>query len=310
MKQTIIKTICAALTFMGCMMAPCSLAQGFAQEPDTAILKMLPAIPAEITEPSQRATWLVAHFWDNFNFRDTAVLMTDDLLERCFVDYIDLLSLVSDDTRDQSIQSLLKKSEDERHIFSFILKISAKYLYEPESPLLNEEYLIPFLHYALQSPLLSDVEKISPGYLLDCISKNRTGNVASDFTYTLENGATGALHAIRSDYILIYFNDPECDDCKMLIKQLSRSTIVNQLSQSAQLKIITVYVNDDLEVWKKHANDVSPCWIYTYDAEQKINDELIYNIKRFPTLYLLDQDKRVILKDTDFQTLEEYLRRL
>ena len=306
MKQSSIKTICAGFCFIGCIMAP----RSFAQEMDTVILKMLPGIPTEITEPSQRATFLLTHFWDNFNFRDTAFLMTDDLLEHCFVDFISLLPLAPDDTGDQSIQSLLKKSEDERRMFSFILTLSEKYLYEPESPLLNEEKLIPFLQYAIQSPLLSDVEKISPKYLLDCISINRTGHIANDFTYTLFNGATGNLHDIEADFTIIYFNDPECDDCKMLIKQMIVSPIVNQYIQSGRLKIITVYVNDDLDAWKNHARDVLNTWIYAYDAEQKINDELIYNIKRFPTLYLLDRDKKVILKDIAFQTLEDYFTTL
>ena len=306
MRQTTIKIIIAGFFLIGCTMAP----RCFAQELDAAILKMLPTIPAEITEPSERATWLVTHFWDNFNFRDTAFLMTDDLLERCFVDFIDLLSWVPDTTRDQSIQSLLKKSEDERCMFSFILKISGKYLYEPESPLINEEHLIPILHHALQSPLLSDVEKISPLYLLECISKNRTGHIANDFTYTLMSGATGSLHALQADYTILYFNDPECDDCKMLTRQLTGSPIINQYIGSGKLKIITVYINDDLEAWKKHASDAPPSWIYTCDVEQKINEGLIYDIKRFPTLYLLDQDKRVILKDISFQTLEEYIKTL
>ena len=306
MKQPIIKTICAVFFFFGCMTAPRCMAQA----PDTAILKMLPAIPAEITGPSERIDWLLARYWDNFNFRDTAFLMADDLLERCFVDYIDLLSLAPDDTRDRSIHTLLKKSEDDRRMFSFILQLSRKYLYEPDSPLLNEENLIPFLQYALQSPLLGDTEKISPQYLLDCISKNRTGNVAGDFTYTLINGATGNLHSLQADYTLLYFNDPECDDCKMLIRKLAASTAISQHTLSGKLKIITVYVNGDLEAWQKHAGDVPPSWIYACDAEQAINDGSIYDIKRFPSLYLLDRDKRVILKDISFQTLEEYLRTL
>jgi len=279
-----------------------------AQEPETAWIEMMPAIPPELTEPSQRAEYLVTRFWDKFNFRDTTLLLTHQLLERCFVEYVDLLSLVPEDTRDQSIQSLLKKSEEVSSMFAHILQLSEKYLYEPASPLCDEEKLIPFLQYALRSPQLDDYQKISLQYRLDCISINRTGSIANDFTYTLIDGETGRLHAIRADYTLLYFNDPECDDCQMLIKQLTVSPTINQHILAGLLKIITVYVNDDLDAWKKHARDVLSTWIYAYDAEQKIHDETIYNIKQFPTLYLLDPDKKVILKDINFETLEAYFK--
>ena len=304
MKQSIIKIIYTGFCFIVSMMATCCLAQ----EPDTAWIKMMPEIPLELTEPSQRAEYLITHFWDKFNFSDTVFLMTGDLTERCFVEYIDLLSLVPDETRNQSVQSLLEKSADTRNQFSFILHLSEKYLYEPESPLCDEEKLIPFLQFALGSSLLNDLEKLSLQYRLESISKNRIDSIANDFTYTLINGETGSLHAIRADYTLLYFNDPECDDCRMLIKKLIGSPVISQFTWSGKLKIITVYVNDDLEMWKNHAHEVLVAWIYAYDAEQIINDRTIYNIKRFPTLYLLDRDKKVILKDLNFETLEEYFR--
>ena len=279
-----------------------------AQDKETKSVVMMPEIPSDLTEPSQRANYLVLHFWDNFNFRDTAFLMADHLLERSFVDFVDLLSLVPEQTVNQAIHTFLKKPEDDRALFSYILKLSERYLYEPESPICNEEILIPIMQYAIQSSLLTGNEKIRPKFLLDNILKNRIGTVANDFTYTLINGETGNLHAIKADHTLLYFNDPECDDCMMLIKKLTVSPVINQLVQSGKLKIITVYVNDDLEAWKKHAPEVLRSWLYAYDAEQKINPEGIYDIKQFPTLYLLDRDKKVILKDTSFDKLENYFK--
>ena len=307
MKQSIIKSVCAGFY----LMASLAVTHCFSQELESDLLKMMPEIPNEITEPSQRAEYLVTHFWDKFNFRDTSFLMTNHLLERSFVEYIDLLSLVPVDTRDQSVRLFLKKSEqEERSQFIYILKLSEQYLYDMESPLCNEEQLIPFLQYAVQSPQLNDVEKFSKNYLLNCISKNRIGHSANDFAYTLINGETGTLHTIKADYTLLYFNDPECDDCRMLIKRLIASPVINQHIQSEKLKIIAFYVNDDLESWKKHAPDVLDSWIYAYDAEQKINEEIVYDIKQFPTLYLLDRDKKVIFKDINFEILEEYFKSL
>ena len=202
----------------------------------------------------------------------------------------------------------MKKSESEKSTFSYILKLSEQYLYATASPVYDEEKLIPFMKYALQSSLLDDIEKIRPNFLFNNISNNRIGHTANDFAYTLINGDNGNLHSVSAEYTILYFNDPECEDCIMLIKQLIASSIVTDLTKQSRLKILMTYVNDDIEAWKKHASDVPDSWIYSRDTEQKIIIEEIYDIKQFPTMYLLDKDKKVLLKDTTFEKLEDYLK--
>lgn len=308
MKQSTIKTIGNGIIRI--VIGTLITINSYAQQPDSELLKMMPEIPTEINEPGKRAEYLSLHFWDKFDFSDTTFLMTNHMLERFLVDYLDLLSLVSNETMQQSIHSLLKKSEVEPSTFFAVLSLSEKYLYEPTSPVCNEEKLIPFLQYALQSPLLDDTKKIRPGFLFENVMKNRIGSLANDFTYTLQNGESSTFHTINASYTLLYFNDPECEDCMMLIKQLAASPTIDRLIKENKLKILTVYINDDLEAWKKHASDVPDTWIYSRDAEQKINLDGIYNIKQFPTIYLLDKDKKILLKDTTFEILENYFKNL
>ncbi|MDR2773689.1 MAG: DUF5106 domain-containing protein [Tannerella sp.] len=303
MNKTVHKYIIPAITVL------MSVSFCHARQLDSLLLNMMPDIPEEIIEPSQRASYLIMHYWDKYDFGDTSFLMTDKLLERSFVDYADLLSIVSGDTMDKSVRSFMKKTESRREIFLFISKLSEQYLYNPDSPVYDEEKLIPFLQQELKSPVLSDAEKIRPQFLLESIMKNRIGQTANDFTYTLTDDKTGTLHALEADYILLYFNDPECEDCLLLTRRLIVSPIINDFIKQGKLKILTVYTNDDVEAWKKHASAVLNSWIYSRDAEQLINMEGIYNIKRFPTIYLLDKDKKVLLKDTTFEMLEDYFHK-
>jgi hypothetical protein len=281
-----------------------------ARQLDSLLLNMMPDIPPAITEPSGRADYLSLHYWDKYDFGDTTFLMTDNLLERSFVDYLDLLSLVSAETMDESIRSLMKKAESRREIYLYLSKLSEQYLYAPDSPVYDEEKLIPFLQQEIKSPALNDAEKIRPQYLLGSVMQNRTGHTANDFTYTLTDDKTGTLHTVRADYVLLYFNDPECEDCLALTRRLIVSPVINDFIGQGKLKVLTVYTNDDVEAWQKHASTVLNSWIYSRDAGQIINREGIYNIKRFPTIYLLDKDKKVLLKDTSFEILENYFGKL
>ncbi|MDR3250600.1 MAG: DUF5106 domain-containing protein [Tannerella sp.] len=277
-----------------------------AQQPDSAILRMMPDMPREITEPAGRAGYLALHYWDRYNFRDTAFLMKDDFLERSFVDYLEILSLIPADATEKSVNTLMKKAEDDRQTFLFILKIGEKYHYEATSPMCDEEKFIPFMRYAMQTSLLEDIEKIRPRFLLESVLTNRKGDMANDFVYTLTNGETGNLHSIEADYTLLYFSDPGCDICLALTKRLIVSPLINDLISQGKLKILTVYTGDEVDLWKQHKPEVLNSWLYSRDAEQKINMEGLYNIKRFPTIYLLDKEKKVLLKDTALGEIENH----
>ena len=302
MKKVNTTRICIACLMMSLLFYQA----GYGQQPDPAVLKMMPEIPSSMTTPTERAEYLVMHFWDKFDFKDTPSLMKNDLLERCFVDYLEVLSLVQGAVTEKSIQSLMKKAEVEKKNLLFVAELGEKYLNASSSPMYDEEKFIPILQCLLKTPVLNDVEKIRPQFLLDAAMTNRVGQVANDLTYTLADGKTGTLHAITANYTLLYFNDPDCKNCQTLIKQLAASPVITNLVRQQTLKIITVYPEDDLEAWKKHASEIPDTWIYSRDAEQKINMESLYRLNQFPTLYLLDKDKKVLLKDTTFEKLEDF----
>lgn len=57
--------------------------------------------------------------------------------------------------------------------------------------------------------------------------------------------------------------------------------------------------------WEKA--DFLKSWIDGYDEGQRLTREQVYDLKAIPALYLLDAEKRVILKDASFEQVEERL---
>ena len=49
------------------------------------------SVPAMITDEGQRANYLVIHYWDKFNFKDTAFIHLPEITEQAFSDFIDVL---------------------------------------------------------------------------------------------------------------------------------------------------------------------------------------------------------------------------
>lgn len=265
------------------------------------------SVPTLITDPVERAEYLVKHYWDKFDFKDTTYIHEPQVTEQALSNYIDLMNYVSPAAMSSSVKAMMKQTEQDSAMFQYFSEMMEKYLYDPNSPLRNEEMYIAVLEYLTESSSLSDVEKIRPAHLLELTLRNRIGTPATDFTYTLANGKTGKLYNIKADYLLLFFYNPDCHACQEITRKMESSFLINEFSKSNKLKILAVYPDEDLDAWKEHVSVMPKDWINSYDKSVSLKNDEIYDLKAIPTLYLLNKEKKVLLKDATFQQIENYL---
>lgn len=275
---------------------------------DTITKINLPAIPQMLTTPEQRADFLVNHYWDNVNFADTNYIHHDNITEQAWVDYCDLMGHVSLPNVQQAIRKMIDRTNIDKKVFNYFTELADKYFYDPNSPMRNEEYYIPVLEAMMASPVLDETEKIRPEARLKLAQKNRIGTKALNFNYTLASGAQGSLYQLKADYVLLFINNPGCHACAETIEGLKSAPIINQLLQAGKLIVLSIYPDEELDEWRKHASDFPKEWINGYDKKFTIKEEQLYDLKAIPTLYLLNKDKTVLLKDATAQAIEEYLK--
>lgn len=266
------------------------------------------SVPTLITDPGERAKYLVEHYWDKFDFTDTAYVHLPEVTEQAISNYIDLMKYVDPQVASSSIKGMMHKATTDSLMFSHIAGLFEKYLYDPNSPMRDESLYIPVLEAILSAPVLDDVNKIRPAHLLELALKNRVGEPATNFTYTLADGRTGTLYNVKADYLLLFFYNPDCHACKEITGQLSASPLIGQLEAAKKLKILAVYPDEDLEAWRNHIPDVPSSWINSYDNTVSLKNDEVYDLKAIPSIYLLDKNKKVLLKDVTFNQLEEYLQ--
>lgn len=274
----------------------------------TAPVFTLPRIPATITEPSERAKWLAAHYWDNFNFTDTTWINSPDVMEQAFVDYIDVLPHTTKQIAGASLRETLVKARTVQPVFDWFTGQFDKYLYDPNSPLRNEEMYAVIVEHIIADPKIDTLYKVRPHFQLEEINKNRQGNVAADFTYTLYNGGKEKLHSLKADYTLVFFNNPNCGDCKRTKEVLAGAKTISDLVAGGRMIILAIYTDEDVTLWKAAAKDMPVGWINARDTSKGLVVKSdLYAIRAIPSLYLLDRDKRVLLKDATAEQVVMYL---
>ena len=174
----------------------------------------------------------------------------------------------------------------------------------------KRQFYIPVMQAVLASPYYDEYERIGPAYDLAMASQNRLGQRANDFRYTLASGATGTLYGVKAEYTLLFINNPGCGMCKQLREQISGSPMLSEMIERGRLKILALYPDEDLTEWRNYRDHIPATWINAYDAGCLVRENGTYDLTAIPSLYLLDSDKRVLVKDsTDVPYIEEVIDR-
>ena len=253
------------------------------------------SITTEIT-PEERLQYRVDHFWDDFDFEDDKQL-TMLSREQMIYALSEYVTLIPEERADSLMRTLIRRASTSHAMLDYFATLCEIVLHNPNSALRNDEYYIPVLEELVSSPLLDEYERIAPAYDLDIARKNRIGRVATDFVYTLEDDTQGNLHDIKANYTILMFSNPECPLCGEIMRQIASSQLLTALIEHGVLKVLTLYPDEDIAHWRKYIDNIPTEWIRAYDKGGVLTKERLYNLSAIPALYLLDRDKRVLIKD-------------
>jgi hypothetical protein len=271
------------------------------------------SIPENLTSPEERATYLVTHYWDNFDFSDTTYIHIPEITEQAFVDYLAILPHTMREIADASIKAMLARTiaEDATgKMYAYFLDLYRQYLHDPNSPMRNEEFYISVVEFIIGNPASDFATKTRAEFDLSMMLKNRAGTTATDFNYITADGVRGTLHRLNRDFTIIYFHNPGCTACEEAADLMRIAPTINHLLNVGRIDILAVYTDEDLDLWREHRDQIFPRWINARDEPRIIRNRVLYDLRAIPSLYLLDRDKTVLLKDTDVITIDAYLNRV
>lgn len=271
-----------------------------------------PTIPATLTEPEARKSYLLTHYWDEFDFADTTLVNNRNVTEQGFVNFIALLTDDNDTTPEEltreSLENWCTNFVGKEHACKVMTQTADDYLFSPHSPFYNEGLYGMYLEALLKVLPISDAMRSSYNFKLELVKRNSPGNRATDFTYYLPDGTCCTLTTtlIKNNYLLLLFYNPECELCHKVLLQMAADTALTEAVRTGKLSVLAIYTEGNEEVWRKALPDLPQNWIAGTDREA-VKLGALYDLKAMPSLYLLDKKKQVILKDAAYEAIRQIL---
>lgn len=269
----------------------------------------LPEVPVMLDTPEARATFVCEHYWDNFDFADTAYIHLPDITEQAIVNFMDLMPRVPKELSEKAMGILYQKAAPHSPMLWHFWETMSRYWKDANSPVRNEEMFIRLCKSVESVPQVEEVLKQRASFARRLAEKNRVGQSAIDFTYTLASGKQGRMYGLKADYTLLFFYNPDCHTCMEIKNAMKQSSRLKEWVSSGKMKVLTLYPDEDMALWRSHLNELSNEWVNGYDKGQVLTHELLYDLSAIPSFYLLDKDKKVLLKDVDWNQVIQFFEK-
>ena len=134
--------------------------------------------------------------------------------------------------------------------------------------------------------------------------------VADDFTMVTVEGQTMKFYDLpKGRLTILVFFDPDCGACRQALFGLKHSSLVSQLIEEEVLQVMTVHVGYEERLWRNMLGDMPETWMKTTTTAEML-DGKCYDLSTMPALYLLDADRKIMMRSSYAENLTEVLYKL
>ena len=263
--------------------------------------------PPEGLSPGQALGYMASRYWDGMDFRDEGWLADSTALEQAFATWAYLLGRLPQDEAVPLVGKLLQEASARQEMLLRMAELAEHYFDDPNSPYRSEEFHIAALEALLAAPGLDDIHKIRPRELLADARRNRPGMRAAELRGTDAAGREAKLSDVEAEFTLLLFYEPGCPECARTERLIAASDVFGSLLRAGRLAVVAFSPDTELARWREQLPELPAPWLVLCDPQQRVRRSRSYVIRATPTLYLLDGDKRVLLKDTPVEEMERWL---
>ncbi|MET0394177.1 MAG: thioredoxin-like domain-containing protein [Chitinophagaceae bacterium] len=260
------------------------------------------------------------HYWDDINFWDDRIVRTPaSLFEDRLDKYFNSLVYPDADSVNKEIDRMMAYAGVSKDLTRYLLvKFINRYL--------NMKYMwedAVFVHLFEKYFSQKDYDWLTPQGKKTITDRaynlmaNIMGHPAENIALPDTSGTMRMLYGTTAPYTLVCFWDPTCGHCKELLPVLDSMYRAKWQADGVTIFAVAKETDGTKKDWldfigKHHIGDWTHVYYSKEEEKMRINSGIpgysqLYDIQSFPTLYLLDKDKRIMAKKVTWQQVDEIL---
>ncbi len=272
-------------------------------------------LPAEVQKNDsllliERFYFQQKHFWDYFDYTDERLLYTP-LFKPKLENWFTKVLVQKYDSVIPAVYQFIEDVRPNKRIFQFatswflnasinsnIMGMDALFV-----DLARTYYLSGQAFWASEESM----KKIRENVMF--AEHNLIGMTAPDLTLENIDGEFVNLHKIKSKITIVLIFEPDCSHCKVFVPRLHKE--VYQQYKDKGLKVYAIYSMDKKEEWTEFLtkNNLYD-WINVWDENHISQFKILYDGRKTPVVYILDENKKIIAKALSVEQIGDLMKNI
>lgn len=273
----------------------------------------------DIPEPPKKANGSIdstfqlryyrAHFFDNFNLADDALIrLPQPLYSQKVNEYLDKLFPPQPDSLKKAIEYLVSNAKKNQETYKYMVFTLVIKYQNPDIMGLDEIFV--FLHdkyFATGEMNFWANEKYRKNLKehADRLRKSLIGNTAPNLIMQDQNFKPRSMHDIKNKYTILFIFDPDCGHCKTETPKLVN--FYNKNKTKFDVEVFAVSADTSMKKMREYITQMKMPWITVNGPRTYVGSyHDLYDAITTPTVYIIDDKKKIIAKKIPLERLEEF----
>lgn len=292
--------------------------------PNTLTARMFKAaMPVNIPDPPKKANGHIdstfqlryyrQHFFDNFDLSDDAFIrMPQPIYQQKMKEYLEKLFIPQPDSVTKAIYFLVGKAKKNQETYKYSV-YNCVFLYQqPEIMGLDEVFVNIYDTYFKTGEMdfwANGKMKENLKEHADKIRSSMIGRTGANLIMQDQNFQPKSMYDIKNKYTLLFIFDPDCGHCRQETPHLV--DFYNKDKAKFNLEVYAVSLDTSMKKMRDFIKEFKTTWITVNGPRSylKVHVQKLYHADTTPTIYILDDKKKIIAKKLPVEKVEDFLTR-
>ena len=251
------------------------------------------------------------HFFDNMDLADEALIrLPRPFYQEKVREYLDKLFVPAPDSITKAIDGIVAKSKKNQETYKYLV-YSCMVLYQaPEIMGLDEVFVNLNDKYFTSGEMNywagTSVKKSMKDHA-DKIRTSMIGRTGANLMMQDQNLQPRSMYDIKNKYTILFIFDPDCGHCREETPKLVE--FYNKSKVKYNFEVFAVSSDTSILKMKNFIKEFKTPWITVNGPRTYLKEHYskLYHSETTPTIYILDEKKKIIAKKLPVKQLDDFL---
>ncbi|HTH54702.1 MAG TPA: thioredoxin-like domain-containing protein [Cyclobacteriaceae bacterium] len=292
--------------------------------PTTLTARMFKAaMPVNIPDPPKKANGQIdstfqlryyrEHFFDNFDLADEAMIrMPQPIYQQKLKEYTEKLFVPQPDSVTKAIHFAVAKAKKNQETYKYCVYNFVFLYQQPEIMGLDEVFVNVYdayfksgeMDYWANAKMKENMKEYA-----DKIRSSMIGRTGANLIMQDQNLQAKSMYDIKNKYTLLFIFDPDCGHCRQETPKLVE--FYNKGKAKFNVEVFAVSLDTSMQKMRDFIKEFKTTWITVNGPRSyvKVHVQKLYHADTTPTIYILDDKKKIIAKKLPVEKVEDFLTR-